>query len=206
MYTELDIYQNYRQSQTQFLGRTGYKTPKDWVKYFTEKLSNNQQDNLTRASKYFSTLWTDVNPKEYFDCGFQLHGKRFSYHLFFDKKIMLLYKRHDKNQKNEFKNMKKSLVNSVKFVLIQTKNKKCINPLMCYCDMMDGPERHKIVSDYLKNNVCGYFLVWMAAEGWFDRIYDYESCLSFLFENKRDMYRKLYNEKEFLEKIKNKVM
>ena len=98
MITELDVYTKFVKARAEFNNR-GYRLPKDWVKYYTEKLTKKQQDILLRMSKYFTTVWCDIDMEKYFECGFELYP-RLNYHLFFNKNIMELYKRRDKLLKN----------------------------------------------------------------------------------------------------------
>jgi hypothetical protein len=202
MYTEFDIYSIFRKVQAEQFNR-GYRLPKDWVKYYTEKLSKNQQEILTRSSKYFSTVWNSINIENYFECGFQLYPK-FNFHHFFDKNIMKLYIQKDKNRKNDLRNMKKSLIDSCKFVMLYMKDKKHNHILNDYCKLTNE-KIPVIINHYLNNDISNYFLAWMIAEGYVD-VYDYRPYVETVIKNYRVMYAKLNEEQEFLEKIKNKIV
>lgn len=201
MTTELDVYRAFRKAQSSFNNR-GFRLPKDWVKYFSEKLTDSQQYMLTRASKYFSTVWSDIDINMYFECGFELYPK-LNYHLFFKKQIMDLYKRKDKALKNDNRNMKMNIVKSSIFVKTYMMGRDYRHLFNDYCKLtIDG--RHVIVDHYLQNKVNGYFLSWMVAEGYLN-IYDYEFVLPSIIKNYRSMYNKLMYNMDFLNEIKRKV-
>jgi hypothetical protein len=201
MYTELDIYRAFRKAQSSANNR-GYRLPNDWVKHFSEKLTENQQFMLTRMSKYFSTVWADIDLDKYFDCGFELYPK-LNYHLFFKKQIMDLYKRKDKMLKNDNRNMKLEIVRSCIFVKSYMRDKEYRNLFNDYCKLIVD-DRHVIVDHYLRNDVRGYFLCWMIAEGYIN-VYDYEFVLPSMIKNYRAMYAKLKGNMEFLNERKKKM-
>jgi hypothetical protein len=182
--------------------KTGFRKPKDWIKHFSEKLPVKTQDTLTRTAKYFTTVWGDIDIVKYFECGFDLFDK-FSYHNFFDKKIMLLYIQRDKIKKNEYIDMKKALVNSCKYVKKYLMEKSVSNDLKSYCLLIED-NRPVIIGHYLKNHVDGYFLTWMIAEKLFQP-YEFVCLTPFLTKNYRDFFQKLNDERVFLEKLKEKM-
>jgi hypothetical protein len=197
---EFDVYMAYQRAKSSVTNK-GFRTPKDWVKFYTEKLNKPAQENLTRVSKYFSTVWVDINAEMYFECGFSIF-KKFSYHQFFDKKIMLLYKQRDKMKKNEYNDMKKSLVKSCKFVK-QFMKDHSIEFLKDYC-LLTLESRPVIIDHYLKNSVDGYFVTWMIAEKLFHPL-DHEVIMPFVSQNYREYFSKLNDNREFLDKIKEKM-
>ena len=201
MYTELDIYRAFRNAQSSVNNR-GYRLPKDWVKHFTEKLTENQQYTLTRMSKYFSTVWNDIDVGKYFECAFELYPK-LNYHLFFNKQIMELYKRKDKTLKNDYRNMKAEVIKSCVFVKSYMNDKQHNILFNDYCKIIVD-NRHVIVDHYLKNDISGYFLCWMIAEGYIN-VYDYEFILPSIIKNYRSMYAKLKYNMDFLTEVKNRV-
>lgn len=201
MYTEIDVFIAFKKAQASANNR-GFRIPKDWVEYFSEKLTTNQQYMLTRMSKYFSTVWVDIDLNKYFECGFELYPK-LNYHLFFKKQIMDLYKRKDKMIKDDLQLMKMNIVKSSIFVKSYMKNYEYRNLLSDYCKITID-NRHVIVDHYLHNKINGYFLSWMIAEGYFN-VYDYEFILPSIIKNYRMMYNKLMDNMEFLEEVKTKV-
>jgi len=203
MITELDVYKSFRSVQSSIKG-SGYRLPKDWVKFFTERLTVNQQQNLTRASKYFSTAWESIDMNRYFECGFELFPK-FSYHMFFNDKVMQLYIRRDKIIKADIMNMKSDIINSSKFVYHYMQDKEYANLFSDYC-MLSVDEQHVMIDHYMKNKVTGYFVSWMIAEGNFN-VYagGYESTLTHIVKNYRTMLKALTGERWFLDSIKDKL-
>jgi hypothetical protein len=202
MVTEFDVYSKFVKARSQSNSKP-YNLPKDWVKFYSEKLTKNAQDNLTRSSKYFTTIWCDIDIEKFMECGFELFPK-FSYHLFFNRKILELYKRRDKLVKNEELNMKKGIIESVKFIVPFMKGKEYKNLFNDYCKLTID-NRHVIISHYLKNNVSSYFMAWMIAEGYFE-VYtnEYEASVPFVIKNYRNLFLKLQNNKSFLNQVKEK--
>lgn len=99
MYKPKDIYAKYRKAQSAYMKR-GWRMPKDWNS-FLEKMSFSNQKNLLKITTNFNTVWLNVDPELYFEIGFSMFGKSFSYHRFFDRRIMNLYK--DKARINRMK-------------------------------------------------------------------------------------------------------
>jgi hypothetical protein len=202
MITEYDVYSKFVKVRAGIKGKP-YRLPKDWVKHYSEKFTKNTQDNLTRISKYFTTVWCDIDIERYMECGFELFPK-FSYHLFFNKKIMALYKRRDKLIKSELRDMKKGIIDSVKYVYGFMKDKEYDNLFSDYSKFTLN-NRHVIITHYLQNHITGYFMAWMIAEGYFE-VYtnEYESSVPYVIKEYRSMFVKLQNNKSFLDSIKEK--
>jgi hypothetical protein len=117
---------------------------------------------------------------------------------------MKLYIQKDKNRKNDLRNMKKSLIDSCKFVMLYMKDKKHNHILNDYCKLTNE-KIPVIINHYLNNDISNYFLAWMIAKGYVD-VYDYRPYVETVIKNYRVMYAKLNEEQEFLEKIKNKIV
>ena len=97
-----ETYYLFRKAQADFNNR-GFRMPKDFEAHFKKKLSLVNQKKLVKATNWFNTKWSNIDPYIYFTCGFELYKKRFSYIKFFEEKILLLYIQRDKNEKRQIR-------------------------------------------------------------------------------------------------------
>ena len=165
MLSEFDIYCFFRKEQSIFLNRP-YRLPKNWDKHFS-KLSNKNKEMLTRITKYFNTKWSNIDPLLYFECGFSLFKKSFSYVKFLDEKIIKLYITRDKIKKRENIAVKNDMQNSIKFVrnyLNDTNNKLCI--LLTNYGKLKNGNISVAVEHYIENKIGKFFLVYLIMKGY----------------------------------------
>lgn len=113
-YSVKDIYIYFRKVQAKYLNRP-YRLPKDFEK-FLEKMNSKNRKNLEEVTRNFSTKWLNINPELYFQYGFELYGKNFSYIKFLNKELMNFY--IDKVKRIQFKEeeIKENVLKSVKFI------------------------------------------------------------------------------------------
>ena len=118
---------------------------------------------LELITKAFCTRWQNVDPDVFFDCGFRLFGKSFSYNKFYERKILLLYIENDKQRKRKDDNIKDVYEQSDFFVKewMETKQyRKDVNLYRQYGmmlqDGMKAPIKH-----YLLNKIDKYMLSWL---------------------------------------------
>lgn len=156
--TEQEVYLCYMRSKAKFNNR-GYREPKD-IDLTLEKLRQKNQknyDNLIKLSNWFNTKWSNINIEKYFECGFLL-WKNFSYHQFFNDKVIQLYKQKDRIQKFHTEINKKELLKSFKFIKKYCKNDK-ISSLKEYCNLKD--QNYSIcINHYIQNKIDTYSLVY----------------------------------------------
>lgn len=187
MVTVEDVYLSYQKARGRFLNR-GYRIPKDMSKIWS-KLNEKAVYNLEMISKAFSTRWMNVDVDGYFDCGFELFGKGFLYHHFYDRRILLLYIEKDKQLKRTNMNVNEGYNRSKEFIESWMKDKSYRADLSFYkqyCMMMDDGIRAPI-NHYLKNRIEGYMMVWLIKER-FLALEDNEAALvPYIMEKYRKM-------------------
>lgn len=193
-----DVYISYRAAQSRYLGRP-YKIPKQWDSLWA-RMTKVNVDSLEMIMKAFNTRWMNVNMDKYFDCGFTLHGKGFTYTKFFDRRVLLLYIENDKQTKRQNTNIKESHNKSLQFIN-EWMDKKEINENISifkqYCMMSDGGMRAPI-KHYIMNNIDKYTLVWLINHKYITLEDNERNVLPLIVEN----YRKLTREvKEALEEV-----
>jgi hypothetical protein len=156
-----EIYKNFRKAQASYNNR-GYRLPKNFETHFNTKLSDKNREILSLTTKYFLTKWRNINQFEYFLCGFELY-KGFSYHQFFDQKVMTLYITKDKNKKRKLKMVSADLQKSKNFVLNYIKENN-IKSLKAYGQMKEG-EVSLPVQHFTHNFIDKFFLVKLINKG-----------------------------------------
>jgi len=194
-----EIYFQFRKAQADFNNR-GYRMPKDFELHFNTKFKEQNKKALIKITGWFLTKWQNINPYDYFICGFELY-KSFTYMKFFDEKILLLYKTRDKNKKRNVKITKKKLIESACFV------KKWMNEnngtLYDYINSREGYQRIAI-DHYLKDKIDASFLVFLIKKGMI--LTDNErSVIPYVQANFRKITFALNDMKDFLKKLERKL-
>ena len=115
MKTPKDIYNIFRREQANYFNR-GFRLPKDWDSHW-EKMKENDKKALELLALNFSTKWQDIDVERFFQSGFSVWGKKFTYTKFFDNRIIKDYVAKDKARKMNLNNTKKEFEKSLKFVL-----------------------------------------------------------------------------------------
>jgi len=153
--TIFDIYLVFRRAQ-------GYRRPKDVVATVS-RLTPDNQIYLDRAAKVFTQA--NIDPEAYFQCGFELYGKGFTYRRFFNDDIMRVYKEKLDARTKRLQNVVKSFKRSYDNVRPGMKGTKTVSPFLIYCTSeIDGqlaPVHH-----YHSGLICKYFITWLVYKGW----------------------------------------
>lgn len=195
-----DVYLEFRKAQAHFSNR-GYRMPKDFEDHFNNKFREQNKKSLIKITGWFLTKWGNIDPYEYFLCGFQLYDKRFSYHKFFKDKIILLYKTKDKNRKREVRITKKALVESASFVKKwMVNNNTTIND---YISNREG-NRKLAVKHYLNNKIDAAFFVFLMRKGMLLTDTD-RSLIPYIQKNYRKIMFGLEDIKDFITKLEGKL-
>lgn len=186
------------------LHNKGFRYIKDWEIHWNSKINNTLKKQLTRISKYFLTVWSNIDLEDFIKCGFEVF-KGFYFHQFFDKKIMSLYITKDKIKKRNQENIKKEIVKSVCYIKKYMKGKKYDHLIIDYCKLKKGFS-YILIEDYLKNKITLSFLCWIIAEGFFKMKEDLFEKLPYICIKYRELFFKLKKEDLFLEKLKIKIV
>lgn len=183
-----------------------FRQIKNFEKY-VDGLSDNNKYNLILITKYFETKWSNIDKYKYFETGFKLYNSRFSYHKFFDPKILDLYIEIDKSKKLNEKLSKENIIKSIKFAINYLKHtsdyNKNMSLLVQYSNLMDGklpcPIKH-----YLNGNICAYFLVYLINKGYF-KANNYETYISNINSKFYELSCNINQLKDFFVKIEEKL-
>ena len=152
MFTDYEIYTQFRKAQSLAKGKP-FRLPSDWDTFKNKRISVVNVTHLDRATGYFNTTWSNIDPLTYMQCGFELY-KTFTYHMFLKPQIISLYIEKDKQKKRRIKINKESLLESIGFIrdTVGSKELNGYSKLQIYCKMMDGDQR-VIINHYLHNNI-----------------------------------------------------
>jgi len=195
------VYYQFRKSQADFNNR-GFRMPKNFEDHFKKKLSAINQKKLVKATNWFNTKWSNIDPYRYFTCGFELYKKRFSYIKFFEEKILVLYIQRDKNEKRQTRVTKEKLITSAKFIKQYMKDNH-ISSLQEYMDTNDGNQK-LAVSHYLKNEIDSSFFVFLLKKGM--RLSDTDrSFIPYISKHYRIINVMLVDIKPFLDKMEELI-
>jgi len=189
MYEPIDIYIEFRRAQSSASNR-GFRIPKDFEAHLNKKMPKKNREALILATNFFNTKWMNVNPYNYFECGFELL-KSFTYIQFFDQRVMNLYKTKDKNHKREMEIDKDDLKGSIEFVKNWiSKYEDDILDLRGYCSLREGG-RSKVVDHYLQNKVDKYFVVYMINKGYLRLTDEDRALIPYIVDQYRECLIKL---------------
>jgi len=163
-------------------------------------LNQKSRESLELVTKYFNTRWSNISVERYFEYGFELFGKSFTYMKFFDKRLIAYYIGKDKNRKRDIMSNKKSIIKSIKFLKKWLEGKEYkISPFMYYSLCKDGkasvPIRH-----YIKGDIDNLFLTWLIKEGYLSIEDDERSQIPYIVENYRIYTDLLYEIEPFMNK------
>lgn len=115
MISTFDIYITFRKEQANFFNR-GFRLPKDWDSHWA-KMKANDREILETITVFFNTKWQDIDIERYFQSGFFVFRKKFTYTKFFDSRIIKDYVAKDKARKMNLSNIKKEFEKSLRFVI-----------------------------------------------------------------------------------------
>jgi hypothetical protein len=195
------VYRAFRKAQADYHNR-GYRMPKDFETHFNTKFKETNKKILIKITGWFLTKWQNVDPYEYFKCGFELYENRFTYVKFFKEKILLLYKTRDKNKKREVRITKEGLVKSAMFI------KKWMDEnnstLEMYMHERIG-EQKLAVDHYLKDKIDASFFVYLMRRGMILSDND-RACIPYIHANFRKISFALNDIRDFTKKLGDKLI
>lgn len=164
MITINDVYISYQKACANYCNRP-YRIPKDWNKIWARFAKTNLY-NLEMITIAFNTRWHMINMDKYFDCGFKLFGKGFSYNKFYDRRILTMYIEEDKQQKRKDGNIKESMINSLDFIndWINDKPYRVDRSVYSqYCQLKEGGIKAPI-KHYINNDIDKHTLAWLICQ------------------------------------------
>lgn len=188
-----DVYISFRQAQSRCLGRP-YRIPKNWDSVW-QRMSKKNVECLELIMKAFNTRWQNIDMDNFFDCGFKLHGKSFTYTKFFDRRVLSLYIENDKQTKRQITNIRGSMTNSFDFILEWMKKREYsreISLYIQYCRMNEGGIRAPI-KHYLMNNIDKHVLTWLINRKYLVLDDHERNMIPLIVENYRKLSREVKN-------------
>lgn len=202
MYTEKDIYILFRKKQSEFLNRP-YQIPKNWDEYFSNKMTTTNRAALTKLTDRFNTRWNSVNPGKYFEVGFDLFNKTFTYAKFFDERILSLYIQRDKNLKFEDNVNKSELLKSFKFIKKYIKEHN-ISSVKEYAQLQEKFQK-QCVYDYKLGNLSKFVILYFVNKGYIQLTNEDLSFAPFLADDTYGAMKKMLSLKNFIEEMEKRI-
>jgi hypothetical protein len=194
------IYIQYRKAQGNYTNK-GFRLPKDFESFFNSRIKKQNREALIKITGWFITKWQNIDPLVYFECGFELYKKGFTYVMFFRENIIKLYKTRDKNKKREIEITKKGLIDSAVFVKKWMDKNNC--NLNEYINMKEDNKR-LAVDHYLKNKIDASFFVFLIGKG-MDLTDDDRTMIPYISDNFRKIKFGLNDIQDFLNKLERKL-
>lgn len=157
---------------------------------------------LETLSKRFITVWSEISPYKYFECGFDVYKKKFHYGLFMKREIMKLYINRDKAKKHNTQLNKKELIKSLMFMENYiSKNKITFNQ---YC-MREHNGLALPVYHYIHNKINKYFLVFLIRCKYFSLSDKDVPYVPYVVEDFRVVMFELQEIERFINKLKGRI-
>ena len=194
----LQTYRIFRKSQSNLLNRP-YRLPRDWDNYLENKMPVKHREMLELITGFFNTKWINIDPEKYFDCGFELFQKKFSYNKFFDSRILKLYIEKDKIIKREWEIASEDINKSIDFIkrfMGKTPHRNDLSLIKQYCILGDGyryPIKH-----FIENKISKYILVWLIMKRYLQLTEEELGLIPIIKENFRLYHTKLYGRPEII--------
>lgn len=201
MLTEKMVYTLFRKAQAKMSNRPGcFRLPKNWDIYWETKFKPEQREAIRKMTRYMATTWQDIDLERYFECGFEL-WRGFSYHQWFHKQVINLYIQKSKIHKKVEVDIKKSLVDSAKFVKEYCRDNN-IDSLRGY-----GTERAGFklicIEHFLRDNISKWFLAFLIHRRYATLTREDWARIEELNENFDEFKRELREVKHFINKLEN---
>lgn len=192
-----DVYVAFRKAQS-FAKSRPYRLPKDWSKHY-QKMSLDNRNALSQVTHFFNTKWKEIDPEQYFLCGFELL-KTFSYHNFTFPQVIKLYIQKDKAIKRQTRMNKGKIVQSVKFVkdYMGMTNMKSF---LVYCNTRVN-NRLLPVKHYLENYLDIAFLTWLLKDKLIRLNDDERAMIPYVVDKYRENVLQLESIQDFLNKLR----
>lgn len=154
-------YYCFRKAQSDFKGH-GFRMPKNFEEHLETKMKEQNKKKLINITRFFKTKWSNIDPYNYFRCGFEL-WKSFSYIKFLDPKILKLYISRDKIEKRKTRLLKESMLESALYIKRWMKDNN-VYTLQDYIKCENG-NMSIAVQHYRKGKIDNGFFVFLLTKG-----------------------------------------
>ncbi|MFA5025447.1 MAG: hypothetical protein WC503_03010 [Candidatus Shapirobacteria bacterium] len=169
------------------------------------KWKKKNKQRLDLITKFFNTKWQNIDPELYFAIGFEIHRNRFTFLKFFDIIILKQYIHKDKAEKINQSSIFEDFERSVEHIDTTIEGGKT-SKLSRYALQING-KQPLAISDYLKNKIGKFFLIYLITKGFIKIPSDGMLQLPYVMINYSDSItrlEKIQNTKDF-KKILNKI-
>lgn len=177
-YTANDIYHIYKKVEFNKKGKDFKKSPD------INRLSNENIERLQIIADYFNTIWQNIDPEMYIQCGFKI-WKNFKIENFHDERVFRKFKALDKKEKIEYEEItEERILYSISY--INNKYKSVDN--FCKSSNIIRPP----IAEYIKNNIDTFTLVYIIENNLGGLREEEKIFLSNVLNNYDDIKYKMY--------------
>lgn len=198
MYDVEKIYYYFRKAQSSYRG-SGFRMPKNFENHFNKRMTSLTRESLRKITRYFNTKWNNIDPYNYFLCGFEIY-KSFSYNKFFDEKVLNLYIRRSNIAKREMEVNKKRIEKSVSFISLYMKKIE-VKTLIGFCNKIDGKGNHTIINLYIKDKIDKFTVCWLIMKGYLKLNDNDMAVIPYISEQYRNIVYILQEINDFIENL-----
>jgi len=200
MYEIEKIYYNFRKAQSHANSK-GFRMPKDFKSHFEKRMNSFTRETLRKITRYFNTKWNNIDPYNYFSCGFELY-KTFSYNKFFDEKVLNLYIRRSNKEKREMELNKEKIKKSIAIIKLLMKKKE-VSSIKDFCLIKNGKGCHYIIDLYVKDKIDKYTICWLINKGMLKLNDDDMVFIPYISEQYRNVLDTLKEIDDYINKLFN---
>jgi hypothetical protein len=200
MITDLDVYVAYKTAEAAAKGRTGFRLPKDWDVYKTEKMNKFAYDQLYKLMVHFNTSMRNVDMAKFMSCGFEI-WKSFSYQHFFEKPVLNLYMQYDKQKKRRIMSDTAEVDKSFAYIADFLKTKPIregYNQLQNFCKFRDG-EIRTIINLYVQDKIDTITLVYCLKKRYIVLSDDERAITPYISQRYRDLCDNLVEMQDYMD-------
>ena len=194
MYGKYDIFIAYKESKSRVTGK-GYRVPKDWDKYWDEKLSIGEKQNITNLSNYLISIWQNIDLDAYMDAGFKTY-KTFDFKKLLCPKVIDTYIRRDKTKKRDIVLNGDILLENMEYVRSLIDIEDNSDMIREYCK-----DKNRVLDDYMNNRIDGGFLFWLIYDRYLHINELDKNMISYIHNNWNELKRDLAKLRNIIKRI-----
>lgn len=197
--TDWEVYVAFRAAQGNSKGRP-FRLPKDWESFKSTRMKPKNVEQIVKAAGWFSTKWRNVDLDRYMEYGFDL-WKGFSYHQFFNKKLIEYYIQKDRILKRKLRIDKGEVVKSLTFIkkfMVDKPLKNGYNSLQTYCRMKDG-QKSVLSTHYVKGKIDNITMTYLIYKKYYlPTNYERKELFTHIINRYRDYISEMEDIKPFI--------
>jgi hypothetical protein len=164
------------------------------------------REALEMATGHFNTIWRNIAPERFFQCGFELFKKNFTYTKFFDRRILRLYIERDKIIKREWDLNLIGIKKSIEFIKGYMRirpHREDLSMIKQYCLFREGesmPIRH-----FIENNIDKFTVSWLIGKHYLVLTDEERMVVPLIVQNYNLYHTKLYSQPDIVKWLEEEL-